>query len=144
MAIKKFNEASNYLSIDYGKSKLGLATANSEVKIAFSYGTIANDNKMLQVIKNIVEQEEIGTVVIGLPQYKKGQSDQKIYEEFGASLQKEVPGVKIVFADEMFTTKMAQDNLKEKGMKKIKGHDHTEAAKIILQEWLDSTVIKKQ
>jgi RNase H-fold protein (predicted Holliday junction resolvase) len=37
----------------------------------------------------------------------------------------------------MFTTKMAQFNLRERGMKHVSKHDDVEAARIILQAWLE-------
>jgi len=37
----------------------------------------------------------------------------------------------------MFSTKMAQANLLEKGMKNVGKFDDQESAKIILQSWLD-------
>jgi len=51
-------------------------------------------------------------------------------------MQKEL-GVQVKYQEEMFSTKMAQDSLKEKGAKKIKELDNQEAARIILQSWLD-------
>ena len=136
---------SHILGIDFGKAKIGLSIADSETRIAFSYGVLENDREILAKLAEIVEKEGIEIVVIGVPGLRN-QGDwgnRGIYQGFGNMLEKNFPGVKIVFADEMFTTKMAQDNLKEKGMKKIKDHDHQEAARIILQEWLDSARIKK-
>jgi RNase H-fold protein (predicted Holliday junction resolvase) len=45
--------------------------------------------------------------------------------------------MKIEYQEEMFTTKQAQRNLIEKGVKGIKKFDDQEAARIILQGWLD-------
>ncbi len=57
-------------------------------------------------------------------------------EEIGKKMEKEL-GVPVLYHEEMFTTKMAQDNLKEKGVKGVKKYDDQEAARIILQSWLD-------
>jgi len=43
----------------------------------------------------------------------------------------------------MFSTKMAHFNLKKQGKKEIKKYDDKEAARIILQEWLDNKKIIK-
>jgi len=43
----------------------------------------------------------------------------------------------VEYQNEMFTTKMAQANLIERGEKGVSQHDDEEAARIILQEWLD-------
>ena len=44
MSIDKKNlNISHYLGIDYGKSNVGLALADSETKMAFAYKTLKND-----------------------------------------------------------------------------------------------------
>ena len=58
-------------------------------------------------------------------------------EKLGKLLQAFLPEIAIAYQDEMFTTKMAQHNLIERGMKNVSKHDDEEAARIILQEWLD-------
>jgi RNase H-fold protein (predicted Holliday junction resolvase) len=40
----------------------------------------------------------------------------------------------------MFTTKMAQENIKKRGEKNISKMDDQEAARIILQSWLDKDI----
>lgn len=128
---------SHYLGIDYGLAKIGLAIADSETRLAFGYGSLDNDKELFVKIAEIIKKEEIDNVVIGVPSLNSRQKAQELYFEFGNSLRMEIPGVVVSYTDEMFTTKMAQDNLKEKGMKKIKELDHKEAARIILQSWLD-------
>ena len=142
-------KTSHYLGVDYGKSKIGLAIADGETRIAFSYGVLENNKEILEKLAEIIEKKEIELVVIGVPGYsglrnREDWGNQGIYRGFGKMLEKNLSGIKIIFTDEMFTTKMAQENLKEKGMKKIKDHDHQEAARIILQEWLDSAKIKAE
>ena len=41
------------------------------------------------------------------------------------------------YQNEMFTTKIAHERLIEKGVRNIKAHDDEEAARVILEEWLD-------
>lgn len=126
-----------YLGMDYGLARIGLAIADSEVKIAFSYSAVENDRNFLDVLGKIIEIEEINIIVIG----KLGMAGagQKSFDakEIGERIKKE-RNIVIEYQEEMFSTKMAEYNLKEKGMKKIKKLDNQEAAKIILQSWLDS------
>lgn len=49
-------------------------------------------------------------------------------------------GVKIILAEEMLSTKMAQQNLLESGRKMVSKKDNGESAKIILQGWLDNKI----
>ncbi|MFA5993600.1 MAG: Holliday junction resolvase RuvX [Parcubacteria group bacterium] len=125
-----------YLGLDYGAAKVGLAIADSEVRIAFAYSTIDNDKNFVDVLGKIVELEEIDKIVMG--KLGLAGNSQKSFEaeEIGEKIRKELE-MDIVYQEEMFSTKMAQSNLKEKGIKKIKKWDNQEAAKIILQGWLD-------
>lgn len=130
-------DASHYLGIDYGKSDVGLALADTETKIAFSYGKIKNDKNMLHRIVEIVEKENIGKIIIGIPSYVNRESVEYEGEKIGKIIEK-IMKIKVFYQNEMFTTKMAQANLIERGIKGIKKHDDEEAARIILQEWLDN------
>ena len=115
----------NILGIDYGKSRVGLAIADTETRIAFGYGTMKNDNDLQQKLAKIIEKENISKIIVG----KTSNSIKNKIPRFG--------NIEIEYQEEMFSTKMAERNLKEKGMKKIKKYDDREAARIILQSWLD-------
>lgn len=131
-------KVSHYLGIDFGKAKIGLAMAESETKIAFAYGTLENNKELFQKLAEIISKEKIEKVVIGVPSYVNREETQYPSENFGSMLKNIIPGVEIEYSNEMFTTKMAQSNLIEKGVKGVKKHDDKEAARIILQSWLDS------
>ena len=128
---------SHILGVDYGIAKVGLAMADSETRLAFAYGTIDNNKELLAKLTEIIEKENITKVIIGMPSYIN--DAKKYYDNFGKALGEKIPKIKIEFASEMFTTKMAQDNLKEKGIKNIARLDDQEAARIILQGWLDNS-----
>ena len=129
-------EISHILGIDYGWSNVGLALADEETKMAFIYRTIKNDKNFLQNLAEIIEKEDVKTVVIGIPSYVNRESVVYDAEKLGNFLEKNFK-VEVFYENEMFTTKMAQANLIEKHVKGIKRFDDQEAAKIILQEWLD-------
>jgi putative transcription antitermination factor YqgF len=130
------NKIKNYLAIDYGQSRVGLALGDNEVSIAFAYKTLDNDEKLIDNLRKIIQEREIDQIVlgkIGMPgEQKKSFDAQKV----GEQMEKEL-GVVVKYQEEMFSTKMAQNSLKEKGTKKIKELDNQEAARIILQSWLD-------
>lgn len=127
------------MGIDYGKAKVGLAIADSETRMAFAYGTLDNNKELFQKLAEIIQKEGIKKVIIGVPGFRnKGyMGNGEMYRGFGESLKKILPEVEINYADEMFTTKMAQANLIEKGARGISRQDDKEAARIILQAWLD-------
>jgi putative holliday junction resolvase len=131
-------EAGKYLGIDFGKAKIGLAIADGETKIAFALKTLDNNKDFLSELVKIIQENEINKLVIGIPAYVNKEEIEYESERLG-KLIKKIIDIKIEYQNEMFTTKMAQDNLIEKGAKNIKSQDDQEAARIILQSWLDKS-----
>lgn len=130
------NELGNYLGIDWGEARVGVSFAERETGMAFTLATLKNDDTLFDRCKELIEERGAGTIIIGVPPYVHFSSSASGGKLFGHVLEKNLP-VKVFFHDEMFTTKMAQENLKERGSKNIASLDDAEAARIILQEWLD-------
>lgn len=133
---QKNTEISHFLGIDYGKSDVGLALADEETKIAFIYKTLKNDKNFLQNLAEIIKKENVKTVIIGVPSYINREQVEYDSEKLGKFIEENLK-VEVEYQNEMFTTKIAQAKLIEKGVKGIKRYDDQEAARIILQEWLD-------
>lgn len=131
-------EISSFLGIDYGKSKIGLATADSETRMAFAFDTLANDKYFLENLKGIVFCENVKEIIIGMTRH--GNDPESVDEKmkFAENIKKEL-NLPVNFQDEMFSTKIARENIKKRGGRNIDQFDDQEAARIILQEWLDKT-----
>ena len=134
---------SHILGIDYGRSKVGLAIADSETRIASSYGTLDNNKNFLPKLAEIIEKEGISKVIIGIPMEVRlpfGSRTSKSFAETKkiAKFLQNTLNIPFEYQNEMFTTQQAQRNIIEKGMKGIKRFDDQEAARIILQSWLDA------
>ena len=71
-----------YLSLDYGKARVGLALGDSETKIALGKGVLEglSQNKLISKIKAIVNLEQIDRVIIGLPLNMDGESTEMTQE----------------------------------------------------------------
>jgi putative transcription antitermination factor YqgF len=134
---EKSLKISHFLGVDYGETDVGLALADEETRVAYRLKTLKNNKNFLQELAKIIESKNVGTVIIGIPSHVNRKEVEYKGEEIGEIVKKTL-GVKVEYQNEMFTTKIAQANLIEKGMKKIKRYDDQEAARIILQEWLDS------
>lgn len=131
---------SHYLGIDFGKAKIGLAIADEETKMAFAFDTLKNDNEFFGKFKDIVHAENVKTIVMGMTAHEKDEKSQQEKMDFADMIEKET-GIKVFFQEEMFTTKMAQANIKMHGGKNIAKFDDQESARIILQAWLDKDAI---
>jgi len=124
------------LGIDYGKAKVGLAIADAEIGIAFSHGMLRNDKDFLERLMKIIKDEDADMIVIGIPSYVNREETEYDGEKLGKYLADHTDAA-IEYHDEMFSTKIARENLKEKGMKNLNAYDDAESAKVILQSWLD-------
>jgi len=126
---------SNYLGLDWGKVKIGVALAHAETRLALAYGVLLNDGKLLDALEVLFEKEEISTVVIGIHKNDTYQGEHE-GEKLGKRIAERF-SVVVEYQDEMFTSKMAQQNLISKGYSAVSAHDDAEAASILLQSWLD-------
>lgn len=129
----------NYLGLDWGASKVGVALAHEETRLALAYGVFKNDEHFLENIGAVIEKEEIGTIIIGIHKSTTFQGEHE-GEKLGKLIGERF-SVTVAYQDEMFTSKMAQQNLIAQGQKNVSAHDDAESASILLQSWLDHTTL---
>ena len=120
----------NYLGIDYGERKIGLAKASGETKIATPLATLFNDRNFFGNIAGIINAESIDIVVIGIPISFDGSENEfsKKVREFGDEIGR-ITSKQVEFENEIFSSKIASQTSPEKA-------DESSAA-IILQTYLD-------
>lgn len=133
------SQLSTFMGVDFGKSKIGLAIADEETKMAFAFDTLRNDGDFFKKLKEIVEEKNVQVIVMGTTWHENDQDGANEKEAFGEKIEKELH-VAVMYHDEMFTTKMAHANIKMRGGRDIAKTDDQEAARIILQSWLDRRV----
>jgi len=124
----------NFLALDFGLSKIGLAL--SEGEIASPYKVLPTKgflNKLSQIIKD----ENIETIIVGLSEGKVGEETKK----FIAELKKTV-NIPIIPCDETLTSKDAISKLIEGGGSQKRRHQKEDAAAaaLILQSYLDNFI----
>lgn len=129
----------NYLGLDWGKRKIGLALADSEVKIACPILTLSFHGlqEIVSKLKELIEKEKIDVIVIGEPIHLSGEKKlTESYKLFVAEI--EGLGVSVKFEDERLSTRLAERLKREfRGAKKVS--DDEIAAAAILQSYLDRT-----
>jgi putative transcription antitermination factor YqgF len=135
----EFSERENYLGVDWGLRDIGIALAHGETRIAIPFMTERNDDGFLERIGRLIVDEGVATVVIGIPSHTNRQEVEYPGEVLGRRLNEKF-GVSISYQDEMFTTKLAQQALIQRGERHVGKKDDAEAASIILQQWLDRKV----
>jgi putative Holliday junction resolvase len=127
-----------YLGLDIGEVRIGVATADDVVRIAVPYDTIAMDEATFRKdIVDLVVANNITTVVIGYPRNQSGEpTAQTAYVEQQASELADIDA-EVVFQDESLTSVMAEERLKSRSQAYDKAAIDAEAAAIILQDYLE-------
>jgi putative holliday junction resolvase len=60
------------LGLDVGERRIGVAVADSAVRIASPLVTLEVDGHELERLRQIIEEREIDTIVVGLPRNQQG------------------------------------------------------------------------
>ncbi len=120
------------LAIDYGRKKCGIAITDKENKIAIPYGIIKT-GEIIQKLREILNQKDIGKIVIGLPlslSAKELEITKDVYN-FKEKIEKEFH-LEVILFDERMTSKIF----------KQKNNDDL-SAMLILQDYLKFSKIQK-
>ncbi len=130
--------AKKYLALDVGERRIGVASANSDVKIAVPGDYITVDGTEFNVIREILAYESIDVLVVGYPRNQQGEpTAQTQYVENFVSKLGEVES-KIVFQDESLTSVKAESILAAQKRPYEKGEIDSMAASVILQDYLET------
>jgi putative Holliday junction resolvase len=125
-----------YLGIDYGARRVGLATAESELKLALPLTAVAPHD----LVDTIKKEGPFDAVVVGLPRSLDGTTTPQTLavQRFCDDVLWRKLRIEPVYQDEAATSAIAEERLKESGRPYEKGDIDAEAATIILQDYLDS------
>lgn len=122
------------LAIDYGEAKIGLALGDTESRLALPLSILKNNgwNEIVNQLKDIIGQENISKIIVGLPINRAAHSSKQInrVQEFISFLEDKLK-LDIETRDESFSSQAAQK------LKPGKRDDDV-AAMIFLQDYLDS------
>ena len=131
MAAKK-----NILALDVGDRRVGVALADSQIKIAVPYGYLERSDKIIQQITELMLDHDIDILVVGYPRNQSGEATKQTesVEQFAKELAEVEIDADLVFQDESLSSVEAERRL---GRVKDKGEIDAEAASIILQDYLE-------
>lgn len=130
------------LALDVGKKKIGVAISDILGISANPSGFInaSNTKKALEKVGEFIKENDIGTVVVGLPKNMDGtigpQAEHCI--SFGEQVA-DLYSIEVVWQDERLSTREAERMLIESGMSRAKRKVENDqvAAAIILRSYLD-------
>ncbi len=130
-------QSNTLLALDVGEKRIGVALADSSVRIAIAYDTIEVDGTELQQIAKLIALESVDTVVVGYPRNQSGEATKQTdyAVAFADSLKEIAPHVE--FQDESLTSVQAEERLKAQKKPYTKGDIDALAASLILQDYLE-------
>ena len=141
-------EKTRILSLDIGTKRTGVAISDELLCISQPLTAIHATNKRdwLQGVVELVEKEEVGQVLVGLPLNQDGEEGQDAcrIREYIALLRERLQ-LPVIEWDERFSTVQAERSLLEADVsrKRRKQVIDKVAAAIILQSYLDSLQFQK-
>jgi putative Holliday junction resolvase len=115
--------ASRILALDYGRTKIGLALADEQARIAEPHDTLEriNRNEDMRRLRELVRDENVKQIVVGLPLRLDGTPGEMAQEVsgFAERVRKQV-GVPVELVDERLTSWEAERILEEELGRRIK------------------------
>lgn len=131
------------LGVDPGSVRIGLAVSDPERKLAFPLEVHQRRGRDADAafFRAVVEREEVGGLVVGLPVHLDGREGTKAVEarRFAAWLA-ETTGLPVTLYDERFTTVQAESALWAAGLTHKRRRERRDkvAAQMLLQAYLDA------
>jgi putative holliday junction resolvase len=125
------------LGIDFGLRKVGLALGDSGSRVSVPLEVIQNDDRLLVRLAELVRDEGIDEIVVGVPLPVGEQTGSKQLDVTRAFIEdvRRVVSVPIHESDERHTSFMSQQLRKEEGSRV---QEDALAAMMILQSYLDA------
>jgi putative Holliday junction resolvase len=129
--------------IDLGRVRVGVALADELGLMAHPrpYLDGRNPKRLLTVLRELAQSEQIGVFVIGLPRHLDGRGGiaARRARRFAEELSR-ATGLPVELQDERLTTVEASGRLREQGLDTRAARERIDsaAAAVLLQSWLDA------
>lgn len=130
------------LAFDYGTKRIGIAVTDPLQIIATGLDTV-HPKDIVEYLKKYLQQEPVEAFVIGDPKQMDGtpSASAQHVKGFSTLLKKNFPDISQHWIDERYTSKLAEQTIRQSGLKKSDRRDKERvdaiAATIILQYFME-------
>ncbi|MBU1178319.1 Holliday junction resolvase RuvX [Patescibacteria group bacterium] len=131
---------SKILALDYGDKRIGVAISDPTGTIASTLATLENKgiNRVIVTLKDLCQEHSVAKIVIGVPCGLSGrETEQTVKTRDFINKVQEVVVAEIVEVDERFSSVLAEKQLVDRDGKVDKSQIDANAARLILQDYLD-------
>jgi len=129
------------LAIDFGKKRIGLAVSDPFRMFATPFTTLKNDSDFWENLKKIIDENMIGTIILGYPLRENGEKSESTLavEKFKKELEKKIK-LEVILFDERYSSEIAKERIIEsvKSKKKRRSKELIDmyAAAVILEDYM--------
>ena len=125
------------VGLDVGEKRIGVAVADTSVRIAVPFSTIDVDGGEIEAIAEIVIKEQADTIVVGYPRNQQGEATAQTAAVEAFTERLKDLDVSIVFQDESLTSVLAEQQLVAHNRPYTKADIDAQAAALILQDYVE-------
>ena len=120
------------LSLDYGTKRVGVAV--SAASLAEPVVVLANDERLMRLILNLINEYDVSKIVIGMSENEMAKQTRTFAAKLG-----ELTPLPIVFVDETLSSHQVHERLRMLPAKKRRGAIDHLAAAVILENYLQTS-----
>lgn len=138
VTVHQTTTSKNLLALDIGNRRIGVAVAGVEARLPRPLQTLDKDNNILERLKEIIDQQNVDILVLGLPKNLNGQeTDQTILtRKFADELIKRV-NTSFYWQNEALSSVRAKQELAGRKKKFDKSEIDSLAAVYILDDFIN-------
>jgi len=130
---------SSIIALDVGDKRIGVAHADTGVRLAVAYTTIDVDGLEFERLREVVAEFEPSVIIVGLPRNQSGETTAQTEKVRAFANHLERFNIKIIFQDESLTSVLAEKYLRSLNKPYAKADIDSHAAAIILGDYLEAT-----
>ena len=139
---------SQFLSLDFGLKRVGVAYCEAPLNIAYALTTV-NTEDLFKFLETYIKNNKVSKIIVGNPKSLRGEPTHstEFTHAFFNKISIMYQEIDFEFYDERFTSKIAKQTLLSSGVKKMKRRNRENidkiSAVIILQDYLQSVKFYK-
>lgn len=126
------------ITLDVGDKRIGVAHADTSVKLAVAYATIEVDGLEIDRLRGIIAELKPSIIVVGLPRNQSGETTKQTEKVRDFTRRLDEFDTEVVFQDESLTSVLAEEQLISTGKPYTKADIDANAAAIILNDYLEA------
>ena len=128
----------NYLGIDVGTKRIGIAAGDSQTGIAYPLTTLDVGDDVFQRIAQLASEHGVKAIIVGYPRNQSGEPTAQTEVATQAADKLRSLGLECVLQDESLTSVLAEERLASSRRPYSKADIDMHAACLILQDYLEA------